>query len=277
MTTRLASAPEIADDYRRMTPEPETQELEPEALAMAEDIRRRVGPDLFEGFGERGGWREWSRGEVALHSRTVSGVPTFKAEMLVEARPLVVAALIKEADLGPGSQQLVQWRVGRITPFLEVVHYVSRLPPPLSARDFCVAERYGVGPDGSVLVLGQDFSDSSLAPVKPSVKAVVEWEESGCVRAAMRRSAWHLAPEWREDDTLVTRVRHLAEIDLHMPVPAAVGERLHARSLLRDLKRLRGMAGAFGGSPLEQRTELDWFYKVVRRHQPSAGTPSAEF
>lgn len=240
---------------------PSTQELEPAALAMAAEIRGRVGPDLFEGFDDHGGeraWpdRVWSRG---------GEVPTFKAEAELDAPPLVVAAIIKEADLGGLAGELLQWRVGRLSPFLELVHYVTKFPPPFSARDFCVTERYGVESDGTVLVLGQDLHDGDLPLIKPSVKAISQWQERGCVRGSVRRSGYQVSPV-RRDGRVATRLRRVLDIDLCMWVPAAVCERLIARNLAQDFERMRAQAAAFAGSALEKRTEQDWFYKVVRAH-----------
>lgn len=240
---------------------PSTQELEPAALAMAAEIRARVGPDLFDTFEDHAGERAWPEG---VWSRP-GEVPTFKAQAEIDAPPLVVAAIIKEADLGGLAGELLQWRVGRLSPFLELVHYVTKFPPPFSARDFCVTERYGVESDGSVLVLGQDLHEGDLPMVKPSVKAIAHWQERGCVRGSVRRSGYQVSPIHRAGRVL-TRLRRVIDIDLCMWVPASVCERLLARSFAQDVTRMRAQAAAFAGSKLEQRTEQDWFYKVVRGH-----------
>lgn len=240
---------------------PPTQELEPAALAMAADIRARVGPDLFDRFDDHTAERAWPEG---VWSRP-GEVPTFKAEAEIDAPPLVVAAIIKEADLGGLVGELLQWRVGRLSPFLELVHYVTRFPAPFSARDFCVTERYGVEEDGGVLVLGQDLHEGDLPLVKPSVKAIAEWQERGCVRGSVRRSAYQVSPAQR-GGRVNTRLRRVIDIDLCMWVPASVCERLLARSLAQDFARMRAQAAAFAGSRLQQRTDQDWFYKVVRAH-----------
>lgn len=240
---------------------PSTQELEAAALAMAEEIRARVGPDLFEGFTDHAGERDWPGG---VWSRP-GEVPTFKAEAELDAPPLVIAAMIKEADLGGLTGELVQWRVGRLTPFIELVHYVTKLPAPYSARDFCVTERYGVQGDGTVLVLGQDLQDGDLPLVKPSVKAIAGWQERGCVRGAVRRSGYEVTPV-RRDGRLTTRVRRVLSVDLDLWMPAAVYERLLARTLAQDFGRMTAQAATFAGSALERRTQEDWFYQVVRAH-----------
>lgn len=236
---------------------PSTRDLVPEALAMARDVRGRL-PLLFESFEDHAGWRSHAPG---IWSRRGETCPVFKTELTVDAPPLPVAAAIKEADIGGMAGELLQWRVGRLSPFTELVHYVTRYPAPLAPRDFCVTERYGVEEDGGVVILGQDLSPGDRVLVKPGVRAIAEWHEAGSVRGRVICAA-----AWAQPVPGGTRLRRVVELDPAISLPYWVCERVLAAAHARDTERLTALVRGFRGSALEARAQQDWFYKVVRAH-----------
>ena len=54
------------------------------------------------------------------------------------------------------------------------------------------------------------------------------------------------------------------ERDLHAWAPASMVTRVLAEGVQRDLEKVRELAAAWSGSPIEARTQHDWFYIVLR-------------
>jgi hypothetical protein len=73
-------------------------------------------------------------------------------------------------------------------------------------------------------------------------------------------------PERRDGRVVGTRLRRLVERDICSWVPASMCARMQVEVVTRDLEKVRELATAWEGSPVQTRTESDWFYKVLRAH-----------
>ena len=175
-----------------------------------------------------------------------------KSEATIEADPLAVAALIREADLSTLAGALRAWAPVALSPFHQWVYYVSALPAPLADRAFEVRQLFGVASDDaaaaapSIWILGEDLGNVERARApeeargrRPALPARHEARQGPRRRTARSRSprgGWHT--ELAAGSTWTSKPS----------LPGALSTRVLTRQLRSDHAALRGGAAAFEGS-----------------------------
>jgi hypothetical protein len=254
-------------------------------------VFRAVGPALTTGFDDLSGWTKatstWGRAANStsrVFSQAVAEAPLamFKSEVILDAHPLVVAALIREADESTLAGNLRVWAPAALSPFHQWVYYVSALPWPLRDRAFEIRQLFGlrmhasdaVGP--SVWMLGEDLGavERSRAPAEHRERFDREGRRPGAIPGQVHISAYYLRPlppsldrgSWR------TVLRRLFNIDLDFSqLPAALVNALLVRQLHADHHELQRQAATFEGSRLAARVAPgagDAFYAAIREAYP---------
>ena len=248
------------------------------AAEAAREIGRAIGPALGEGFADHTGWTAAPAGgpDDAIFWREVPGATMveLKSEATIEADPLAVAALIREADLSTLAGALRAWAPVALSPFHQWVYYVSALPAPLADRAFEVRQLFGVASDDaaaaapSIWILGEDLGnvERARAPEEACARFDALPRQPGTKPGKVHVSAYRLQPKparggWH------TELRRWIHVDLGLPsLPGALSTRVLTRQLRSDHAALRGGAAAFEGSDAAARVAADggagWYAAV---------------
>ena len=143
------------------------------AAEAAREIGRAIGPALGEGFADHTGWTAAPAGgpDDAIFWREVPGAAMveLKSEATIEADPLAVAALIREADLSTLAGALRAWAPVALSPFHQWVYYVSGCPRRSPIGPSRCGSSSGWRPDDvaaatpSIWILGEDLGNVERA------------------------------------------------------------------------------------------------------------------
>jgi hypothetical protein len=165
----------------------------------------------------RGGAPDQSVFRIAELAVPSAAAPVFCMEGAVASELPLLAAMVRESDLGDLAGSLARWEVLEsqpCAPFHQRIFYVSKLPWPLRARAFHIGNWVELPGDGSFALLSMSLDPDDAVRARAG-KAV--WGE-------VSFSGYHLVP--LADGR--TWLRRVIGVELHLPMPRAVLGRMLA-------------------------------------------------